>query len=137
VLDISGAALARARRRLEPQQDLVTWIETDVTAHWQVPPVDIWHDRAVFHFLTDQRDRADYLDRLREHLKSSGSAVIATFALDGPAKCSGLPVMRYSPDSLGVELGSDFTLVDVQVEQHETPGGADQSFCFTRFRRSR
>ena len=136
VLDISRTALDRAQRRLGPQQQLVTWIETDVTAQWQVPPVDIWHDRAVFHFLTDERDRAAYLERLRENLKSSGSVIIATFALDGPAKCSGLPVIRYSPDSLGAELGPDFTLVDTQVEQHQTPGGAHQSFCYTRFRRS-
>ena len=137
VLDISGTALDRAQRRLGPQQQLVTWIETDVTAQWQVPPVDIWHDRAVFHFLTDERDRAAYLERLRENLKSSGWVIIATFALDGPAKCSGLPVIRYSPDSLGAELGPDFKLVDLQVEQHHTPAGAHQSFCYTRFRRSR
>jgi hypothetical protein len=137
VLDISGAALARAQGRLGPQQHLVRWIETDVTADWRVPPVDIWHDRAVFHFLTDDRDRVIYLERLRENLKPSGSAVIATFALDGPAQCSGLPVIRYSPDSLGAELGADFTLVDTQVEQHQTPNGAHQSFCYTQFHRSR
>ena len=112
------------------------WIETDVTAHWQVPPVDLWHDRAVFHFLTDERDRVTYVERLRENLKPSGSVVIATFALDGPAKCSGLTVARYSPDSLSTELGADFTLVDMQVEQHQTPTGAHQSFCYTRFSRS-
>jgi SAM-dependent methyltransferase len=136
VLDISGAALARAQRRLGPQRHLVRWIEADVTADWRVPPVDIWHDRAVFHFLTDERDRAAYLERLRENLKPSGSAVIATFALDGPTKCSGLPVARYSPDSLSAELGADFKLVDMQVEQHHTPAGAHQSFCYSRFRRS-
>jgi hypothetical protein len=136
VLDISGAALAGAQRRLGPQQRLVRWIETDVTADWRVPPVDIWHDRAVFHYLTDERDRVTYIERLREHLKSSGSVIIATFALDGPAKCSGLPVARYSPESLSAELGADFMLVDMQVERHQTPGGAHQSFCYTRFRRS-
>jgi hypothetical protein len=137
VLDISGTALERAQRRLGLQQQNVTWIETDVTAQWRVPPVDIWHDRAVFHFLTDERDRAAYLERLRENLKSSGSVIIATFALDGPAKCSGLPVIRYSPGSLGTELGADFTLVDIRVEQHQTPDGAHQSFCYTRFHRLR
>jgi hypothetical protein len=137
VLDISGTALDRAQHRLGPQQQLVTWIETDVTAPWRVPPVDIWHDRAVFHFLTDEHDRAAYLERLRENLKSSGSVIIATFAPDGPAKCSGLPVIRYSPASLGTELGADFTLVDMRVEQHQTPGGAHQSFCYTHFHRSR
>jgi hypothetical protein len=137
VLDISGAALTRAQNRLGPQHHLIRWIEADVTADWRVPPVDIWHDRAVFHFLTDECDRVAYVEHLRENLKSSGSVIIATFALDGPAKCSGLPVIRYSPDSLAAELGADFTLVDTQVEQHQTPARAHQSFCYTRFRRSR
>lgn len=93
MVDISGAALARARARIGPASDRVTWIEADVTADWQAP-VDIWHDRAVFHFLTDSGDRACYLQRLGQALRPGGSLILATFAPDGPEKCSGLPVAR-------------------------------------------
>ncbi len=135
VLDVSGAALARAGARLGPKQLAVTWIEADVTGEWSVPPVDIWHDRAVFHFLTDGRDRARYATHLREAVKPGGAVVIATFALDGPEKCSGLPVVRCSGETLAAELGAEFHLVETASELHQTPFGTVQSFCYNRFTR--
>jgi hypothetical protein len=92
--------------------------------------MDIWHDRAVFHFLTAPADRERYAGHLRETLKAGGFAIIATFALDGPDKCSGLAVARYSPHTLAAELGPDFTLVDAQPCEHTTPWGARQSFQY-------
>jgi SAM-dependent methyltransferase len=135
VLDISAAALARAKARLGPQQQIVKWIEADVTGDWSVPSVDAWHDRAVFHFLTDAADRTTYMGKLREAVKPGGTVIIATFALDGPEKCSGLPVMRYSADLLKVQLGPDFALRETVNERHQTPSGVSQSFCYTLFRR--
>jgi SAM-dependent methyltransferase len=135
VLDISTAALARARARLEAAAAIPTWIDADVTGPWSIPPVDIWHDRAVFHFLTTPEARAKYRARLLETLKPGGAAIIATFALDGPEKCSGLPVVRYSPDTLAAELGPALTLVESLPVRHRTPFGTDQSFQYSRFRR--
>lgn len=136
VLDISGAALARSRERLGQAASIPTWIESDVLADWSLAPVDIWHDRAVFHFLTAAKDRRRYLARLATTLKPGGSAIIATFAPDGPAKCSGLPVVRYSPPSLAIELGEDFTRQESALHLHLTPRGTTQSFQFSRFKRS-
>ena len=135
VLDLSGIALARAKARLGRLQDRVRWIEADVTGEWDVPVVDIWHDRAVFHFLTDASDRRRYVDHMRRAVKAHGAVVMATFALDGPEECSGLPVMRYSPETLSAELGSEFQLSESSHEQHHTPFGTVQSFCYTRFGR--
>jgi SAM-dependent methyltransferase len=135
VLDISGAALRRARQRLGDAASTVTWIEADVTADWSFKPVDIWHDRAVFHFLTPSDDRARYLEHLHGVLRLHGTAIIATFALDGPEKCSGLPVLRYSPDTLATELGNDFRLVESVPHVHRTPWGSTQSFQYSRFTR--
>ena len=136
VLDISGAALARAKTRLGEKQHAVRWIEADVTSGWPPEPVDIWHDRAVFHFLTDAEDRARYLTGLRQAVKPGGNVIIATFALDGPTKCSGLPVMRYSAETMGAELGPGFALADAVTEGHRTPAGIMQSFCYGWFRRT-
>jgi trans-aconitate methyltransferase len=105
ILDVSGAALARAKARIGAAAMALTWIESDVAADWSLKPMDIWHDRAVFHFLTDADVRARYRTRLLQTLKAQGTAIIATFAPDGPARCSGLPVVRYSPEALAAELG--------------------------------
>lgn len=134
-LDVSGEALEHARGRVGPDARVVTWIEADVTAVWSLKPMDIWHDRAVFHFLVSPDDRVSYRAHMRETLKPGGSAIIATFALDGPATCSGLPVARYSPRSLASELGDAFELVDSRRVQHVTPGGIAQAFQYSRFRR--
>lgn len=98
--------------------------------------MDIWHDRAVFHFLTAPEARAGYRAHLRETLKIGGSAIIATFALDGPERCSGLPVCRYSPLTLAQEIGAGFTLVESLAHAHRTPWGAAQSFQYSRFVRT-
>jgi SAM-dependent methyltransferase len=101
VLDVSKAALERARTRQGPAAQTPIWVEADVTREWFFRPMDIWHDRAVFHFLTTADDRHRYKQHLLETLKHGGSAIIATFALDGPEKCSGLPVQRYLAGATG------------------------------------
>lgn len=133
VLDVSEAALTRAQQRLGAKAGEVEWIVADVAGNWSVAPRDFWHDRAVFHFLTDAADRARYVDHVRDAMKPGGTIVIATFAMDGPEKCSGLPVARYSPESLAQELGSDFTLILHAPETHRTPGGGMQSFVYCVF----
>ena len=133
VLDISGAALARARERLGPRQSQVTWIEADVTADWVVPAVDVWHDRALFHFLTDAADRQRYHAGLRRSLRRGGTAIIATFGPQGPERCSGLPVVRYDPHALEAELGQPFRREESVQETHRTPLGPTQNFWYSRF----
>jgi SAM-dependent methyltransferase len=137
VLDISELALERARARLGDAAHVPIWIAADVTGDWSLKPVDIWHDRAVFHFLTESSDRALYIQRLGRTLKVGGTAIIATFALDGPTQCSGLPVARYSPETLAAELGDGFALVEAVSHQHTTPSGKAQSFQYSRFVRLR
>ena len=134
VVDISGAALRRAKARLPNAP--VTWIEADVTAEWSAAPADIWHDRAVFHFLTDAADRARYVEHLTRTLKPGGQAVMATFAPAGPPTCSGLAVARYSPEALATELGAAFRLEDSVRETHRTPSGATQEFWHSRLTRA-
>lgn len=137
VLDVSGVALERARQRLGPLKDVPRWIEAEVTSAWTVEPMDIWHDRALFHFLTAAEDRGRYGQRLRDTVKVGGGVIIATFAPDGPETCSGLPVSRYSPDTLADELPAGFDLVESLPHLHRTPGGAPQSFQYSRFTRTR
>ena len=132
VLDVSGAALHRARTRLADAAAAVTWIEADVSTDLWLEPMDIWHDRAVFHFLTAPADRIRYLGHVRRTLKVQGSAVVATFALDGPESCSGLPVARYSPETLAAEFGEGFVLVEALPYLHRTPWGSLQSFQYSR-----
>ena len=136
VLDLSEAALEAAKGRLGGRTARVHWIVADATV-WE-PPLEaygIWHDRAAFHFLTEDPDRAAYVARLERALKVGGYAIIATFALDGPERCSGLPVVRYDPVSLGKALGPTFQLVDTRLHAHATPWGSTQSFQFSVFRR--
>jgi uridine phosphorylase len=135
VLDISEAAISRAKHRLGPDQSIVTWIEADVTADWSSRPLDLWHDRAVFHFLTRPEDRARYRAHLLSTLKVGGTAIVATFAPHGPERCSGLPVSRYSPESLAAALGPEFKLVESVSHEHRTPGGSIQPFVYARFTR--
>src|SRR5688572_29222154 len=135
VLDISAAAIARAQDRLGARAARVHWIVADVTAEWAAPTVDFWHDRAVFHFLVEQADRDRYVARLGQAVKPGGHAAIATFAPDGPTRCSGLPVMRYSSETLVQQLGHCFELVRSFTEPHVTPMGTTQSFLFALIRR--
>lgn len=135
VLDVSGAALRRAQARLGEAATVPVWIEADVTGEWTLQPMDVWHDRAVFHFLTHADDRSRYLSHLRDVLKVNGTAIIATFAPDGPERCSGLAVARYSPESLAAILGTAFMLVDSRRHVHHTPWGSTQPFQYSRFSR--
>ncbi len=135
VLDISDAALDRARVRLGERAQMVNWIVADITAAPGLGSCDVWHDRAVFHFLTDPAHRAAYKESLLRALPSGGHAIMGTFALDGPEKCSGLPVQRYSAASLAAELGPQFTPLTAKSETHITPWGASQSFQFCLFKR--
>lgn len=135
VLDLSAAALAAAKARLGPVADRVRWIEADITKV-VLPPhsYDIWHDRAVFHFLTDEIDRRAYVERVRYAVRPGGHVIVATFAENGPEKCSGLPVKRYNADGLHGEFGSSFALMRQERETHETPMGTTQEFlyCYCR-----
>jgi SAM-dependent methyltransferase len=135
VLDLSAAALASARARIGDKADRVTWIAADVTSWEPSRSYDVWHDRAAFHFLTDPRDQTAYVARLRRALRPGGHAIIGTFALDGPERCSGLVVSRYDADSLAATLGSGFELIDTRRHEHVTPWGATQKFQFSAFRR--
>jgi hypothetical protein len=135
VLDVSGSALARARSRLGARAAIPTWLEADVAGEWTLKPMDIWHDRAVFHFLTSPDDRKRYRLHLLQTLKQGGSAIVATFSLDGPDHCSGLPVQRYSPETLSAELGPELAMVETLPHIHTTPWGISQSFVYCRFRR--
>jgi SAM-dependent methyltransferase len=135
VLDLSAAALEATKARLGERADKAHWLVADATT-WQPPRAyDVWHDRAAFHFLTEARDRDAYLERLRQALKIGGHAIIATFALDGPEKCSGLPVERYDAARLGQTLGSGFKLLRSQRDDHATPWGSHQRFQFSVFLR--
>ena len=134
ILDISSAALEKAKTRLGARSATMQWIEGDVTtvllSHYHF---DLWHDRAVFHFLTSPEDRKRYLNSLRTALKPGGHVVMATFAIDGPPRCSGLDVIRYSPDTLTKELGHDFSLLSSDQESHQTPFGTAQNFIYCHF----
>jgi SAM-dependent methyltransferase len=136
VLDISSAALARARARVGERAREVTWVEGDVTTV-ALPPgaFDIWHDRAVFHFLTDAGDRARYAAAAAAALKPGGVLIMATFADDGPLKCSGLEVARYTAASLARTLGDAFRLIRSFNDVHHTPSGGAQRFLYALFTR--
>ena len=131
VLDISGAALQRSKDRLGQRAESVTWVEADITqANLPEDYYDLWHDRAVFHFLTDESDRAAYVRTVQRSVKTGGHIIVASFGLGGPEKCSGLNVVRYSPESMHDEFGDDFELVDSTTETHHTPFGTDQEFVY-------
>ncbi len=131
VLDISGAALATARARLGSRADKVHWLESDIlNAALPYHGYDVWHDRAVFHFLTSPEDRQAYVEMVLHAVKPGGLVLVATFAEDGPTECSGLPVMRYSADELHDEFGEPFTLLGHEKESHTTPSGNVQQFVY-------
>ena len=136
VLDISEAALDAAKARLGERASQVEWIVADVTKWHPAQAFDIWHDRAAFHFLTDAADRSAYVARMKQAVKPGGHVIIGTFALDGPEKCSGLPVNRYDAASLAGELGEGLELVDSRRHDHSTPWNSAQRFQFCIFRRT-
>ncbi len=137
VLDISSGAIDAARVRLGSRADKVTWIEADITKvalphhHY-----DLWHDRAVFHFLTSAEERQRYVEAVKYSLKPRGHLIISAFALKGPPKCSGLNVVRYSPQSLHEEFGNEFELIESATEAHLTPSGTNQKFICCYFKKA-
>jgi len=136
ILDIAPTALAQARSRLAERAAKAQWIEGDVT-DIDLPPgyYDVWHDRAVFHFLTEPESRKRYVDHMWRALKASGHIVIASFAPEAPPKCSGLDVIRYTPEELHHELGKDLILHEHRKELHVTPGGVKQMYLYCRFQK--
>ena len=135
VLDLSEAALTAAKVRLGPQAGGVQWLEANVLeAELPKHAYDVWHDRAVFHFLTTVEDRHAYVRAVLRAVKPGGLVFVATFAEDGPTTCSGLPVMRYSASELHAEFGTPFELLRHEKEAHHTPAGRVQQFvyCFCR-----
>lgn len=136
VVDISEAALRVARERVGGGAVGVRWLAADARELTLPEPVDLWHDRAVFHFLTEVADQEAYLQCLRRALAPGGHVVMATFSLSGPQKCSGLPVVRYDADKLARRLGTDFELLRGIQKPHVTPAGGTQDFTYGLFRRS-
>ena len=133
VVDIAQSALDQVAARLRSGTGNVTLIAGDATELELPRSYDIWHDRAVFHFLTDPADRSAYLERLGRYLKPGGQAIIAAFAPDGPKECSGLPVQQYDEHSMAETLGPDYAPIETRRELHKTPSGAEQAFVYCRF----
>ena len=137
VLDLSSAALALTRERLGARAAAVQWLEADIlTATLPEHAYDVWHDRAVFHFLTRPADQQDYVRAVLQTLKPVGTLLLATFPEDGPTTCSGLAVVRYSPERLQESLGTALRLLNHGWLCHRTPGGAEQHFLSCRFQRT-
>ncbi len=131
VLDLSAAALAVVRARLGTRANTVRWIEADIlNASLPETGYSVWHDRAAFHFLTAPADRARYVAQVRQTVRPGGFVLVATFADDGPTRCSGLEVTRYSPVALHAEFGAPFHLMTSEREEHVTPGGVRQAFIY-------
>lgn len=135
VLDIAAPALEVAKTRLGPSATQVRWVVADVTEWLPERSYDVWHDRAVFHFLTSLPQREAYRGALKAGVATGGLVIIATFAPDGPERCSGLPVQRYDAPALAKEIGDSFQLVDDWREEHATPQGGRQRFNWCVFRR--
>ncbi|MDT3776702.1 class I SAM-dependent methyltransferase [Nitrospira sp. MA-1] len=135
VLDISAAALDRAKDRLCDRANRVTWIEGDVTHFRSSKTYDVWHDRALFHFLTEAEDREKYCETMHRTVSAQGHLIIAAFAYEAPPTCSGLPVVCYSPEFLTLAIGNNFELVESVEQIHHIPGGNKQPFIYCRFMR--
>jgi len=133
VLDISAAALAHSKGRLAQRGCRVHWLEEDVTRLRPPRRFALWHDRAVFHFLTGRTDRENYVDVLKHSLQPGGQLIMMTFAIGGPSRCSGLDIVQYDADKLGAELGAGFALLEWGREVHLTPLGKQQDFAYFRF----
>jgi len=133
VLDISGTALSHSKQRLGASAEQVEWFESDITTFHTPHPFDLWHDRAVFHFLTEASDRKRYVEVLKQTLKPGGHLILAAFAIGGPTRCSGLDIVQYDAQKLARELGEGFTLVEQQSEIHVTPSKARQQFSYFLF----
>lgn len=128
VLDLSENALETAKARLGTRRNEVEWVVSDIMAWKPSKTYEVWHDRAAFHFLTDDNDQKTYAECVRKAIKPGGFVIIGTFALDGPERCSGLPVIRHDGTSIGKILGGSFVLLDRRMHDHQTPGGQFKSF---------
>lgn len=128
VLDISAAAIGQAKKLAGKEAEAIDWIEASITEFTATRTYGIWHDRAVFHFLTDASDRRKYVTAMRRTLPIGGHAIIAAFAPDGPEQCSGLPIRRYDAPMMAEEIGQDFELVETISETHLTPWETEQKF---------
>jgi len=135
-LDVSVAGLDHARERLGERAAVVDWIVGDVTRKLALPEVELWHDRAVLHFLTLDADQRAYAAHAASAIRPGGYAIIATFAPDGPERCSGLPVQRHDGASVAALLGAGFELVEEERQVHRTPSDAEQQFCWAVLRRT-
>lgn len=135
VLDISEAGLAVSRHRLGPRADAIEWIVGDVVAVDEVGQFDIWHDRAAFHFLLNEAARRRYVRLAERTVRIGGVAIVATFADDGPERCSGMPVRRYDPAELAAAWGAGFRLIGSRRYVHHTPAGVAQSFQYSTLER--
>ena len=136
MLDISGKALERARQRLGSNATKVKWIEKDITEFAPDTAFDLWHDRAAFHFISTAEQARKYLSIARKAIKPDGYLVIGTFSENGPEKCSGLPVRRYSDQTLAKELSIGFKKLKCITEDHITPFHTKQNFLFCSFKRT-
>ena len=137
VLDISEKALSHAKARLGEKAELVTWLAGDITSvDLPARHYELWHDRAVFHFLTGDEHQRQYRENLLRALKPGGHLIVGAFTLEAPPRCSGLPVQRYSLEKLQDTLGGDFELVKHVKELHVTPGGVEQMYLYVHFRRT-
>lgn len=135
VLDIAASAFTQAKARLGANATQVTWIESDVTQFEPSRSYAVWHDRAVFHFLTKAADRDRYLEVMRKSLRPQGHFLLSTFGPEGPTQCSGLPVQRYSVEMLNELLEPDFKLRACEIEEHRTPTGGRQEFLYSWWER--
>lgn len=138
VLDLSSSALAVAKQRLGKHANAIRWIEGDIIrVDLPLHRFDIWHDRAVFHFLTEATDRQSYVAQAMRAVRPGGYVIIATFGENGPEKCSGLPVAHYRPETLHAEFGDTFALIGYELEAHLTPSGSVQQFVYCNFRKEK
>ena len=135
VLDISQLAIEVDRKRLASREKMVTWLTEDITSFKPAKIYQLWHDRAVFHFLTESSDRLRYVEALKSATEPGSCAIVATFAVDGPEKCSGLPIIQYDEAKIDNIFGDQFKIVDVKSENHLTPWQSEQ--CFNYFKMMR
>jgi 2-polyprenyl-3-methyl-5-hydroxy-6-metoxy-1,4-benzoquinol methylase len=135
VLDISGKAIDHVKQRLQGKAKNIEWHEQDVTQYIPLHAYDIWHDRAVFHFLTNHESRSAYIEVLQNSTKKGSYVIIATFSKEGPQKCSGLDVVQYNDSTIQQVFGDEFQLLASQTETHITPSGNEQKFIYFLFRR--
>jgi len=135
VADISAEALTQARANLGEVVSRVSWVEADVRNHDFGRRFDLWHDRALFHFMVEQDDREGYFSTLDRALHPGGHLILATFGPEGPTECSGLPVRRYDADSISATLGNKFALISSRTTEHRTPSGRSQQFLYAHLRR--